>query len=58
MLIIIGYGLAMMMGLKLGLIGGGGSILAVPIMVYFLNVKPIVATGYSWVPYETLKVTL
>lgn len=44
---IAGYTLAMLMGLTLGLIGAGGSILAVPIMVYFLDVKPLVATGYS-----------
>lgn len=35
------------MGLTLGLIGAGGSILTVPILVYMLGIKPIVATGYS-----------
>ena len=35
------------MGLTLGLIGAGGSILTVPILVYLLGVKPVVATGYS-----------
>ena len=46
-MIIIGYMLAMLMGLTLGLIGAGGSILTVPILVYLLGVKPVVATGYS-----------
>lgn len=44
---ILGYLLAMVMGLTLGLIGAGGSILTVPIFVYLLGVKPIMATSYS-----------
>ncbi len=44
---IIGYFGALMVGLDLGLIGGGGSILTVPILVYFLGFSPIVATAYS-----------
>ena len=47
MLAITGYGLALLMGLTLGLIGAGGSILTVPILVYFLDVKPVLATAYS-----------
>lgn len=47
MFIIAGYSLAMMMGLTLGLIGAGGSILTVPILVYLFDVKPVVATAYS-----------
>lgn len=35
------------MGLTLGLIGGGGSILTVPILVYLLQVDPVPATAYS-----------
>lgn len=35
------------MGLSLGLIGGGGSILTVPIFVYLFAVEPITATAYS-----------
>jgi uncharacterized membrane protein YfcA len=35
------------MGLSLGLIGGGGSILTVPILVYLFQVPPVAATGYS-----------
>ncbi|MBC3844975.1 sulfite exporter TauE/SafE family protein [Winogradskyella echinorum] len=44
---ILGYFGALIVGLVLGLIGGGGSILTVPILVYFLNFSPIVATAYS-----------
>lgn len=47
MLILVGYCLALVMGVTLGLIGAGGSILTVPILVYFLHVPPVVATGYS-----------
>ena len=39
MFALAGYSLAMMMGMTLGLIGAGGSILAVPILVYFFGVK-------------------
>jgi uncharacterized membrane protein YfcA len=35
----IGY-LASIIGLSLGLIGGGGSILAVPILVYLFKINP------------------
>jgi len=35
------------MGLTLGLIGGGGSILTVPILVYLFEIDPVTATGYS-----------
>lgn len=46
-MLFLGYGLALIMGLTLGLIGAGGSILTVPILVYFLEVNPVIATGYS-----------
>ena len=42
-----GWIAAVLMGVTLGLIGGGGSILAVPILVYLLDVEPVRATGYS-----------
>ena len=35
------------MGTTLGLIGAGGSILAVPILVYILKINPLIATAYS-----------
>ena len=44
---IIGYAAAIIMGLSLGLIGGGGSILTVPILVYLFGVNPVVSTAYS-----------
>src|SRR5690606_15214980 len=34
-------------GVVLGLIGGGGSILTVPVLVYLLSVNPVTATAYS-----------
>jgi hypothetical protein len=44
---IIGYLASILMGLSLGLIGGGGSILTVPILVYLFKIPPVTATGYS-----------
>jgi len=44
---ILAYVGALFIGLVLGLIGGGGSILTVPILVYALSLDPVVATGYS-----------
>lgn len=44
---IIGYIGALIVGLVLGLIGGGGSILTVPLLVYLLGYNPVVATAYS-----------
>lgn len=44
---IIGFAGALVIGLVLGLIGGGGSILTVPIFVYILSIDPVMATAYS-----------
>ena len=44
---IVGYVLAILIGVTLGLIGGGGSILTVPILVYLFGMKPEMATSYS-----------
>lgn len=44
---VVGYIAAIAMGATLGLIGGGGSILTVPILVYLLHIDPVRATGYS-----------
>ena len=44
---ILGYILAVVVGVSLGLIGSGGSILTVPILVYVMGVNPILATAYS-----------
>ncbi len=46
-LLILGWALAVLVGLVMGLVGGGGSILTVPILVYLLGVEPVLATGYS-----------
>lgn len=43
----IGYALAVLVGISLGLIGSGGSILSVPILVYIMKVEPVLATAYS-----------
>ncbi|TNF00561.1 MAG: sulfite exporter TauE/SafE family protein [Bacteroidetes bacterium] len=47
MLEVFGYAGALLIGVVLGLIGGGGSILTVPVFVYILGVDPILATAYS-----------
>ena len=44
---IIGYFASLLIGISLGLIGGGGSILTVPVLVYLFGVNPILATAYS-----------
>ena len=44
---ILGYFGALLIGIVLGLIGGGGSILTVPILVYALGLSPVMATAYS-----------
>lgn len=44
---IIGYVGALIVGLVMGLIGGGGSILTVPLLVYLLGYNPVLATAYS-----------
>lgn len=44
---ILGYFGALLIGVVLGLIGGGGSILTVPILVYVMSVEPVTATAYS-----------
>lgn len=44
---IIGYFASALIGISLGLIGGGGSILTVPVLVYLFAVSPVTATAYS-----------
>ena len=44
---IAGYTASVLVGLSLGLIGGGGSVLTVPILVYFFAIDPVLATTYS-----------
>ena len=47
MLQYFGYIGALFIGLILGMTGGGGSILTVPILVYLMNFNPVTATAYS-----------
>ncbi len=44
---ILGYFAAFFIGAVIGLIGGGGSILTIPVLVYLLYLNPIIATAYS-----------
>jgi len=44
---ILGYLASILIGISLGLIGGGGSILTVPVLVYLFKVEPMLATAYS-----------
>ncbi|MCW5924962.1 MAG: sulfite exporter TauE/SafE family protein [Saprospiraceae bacterium] len=44
---LLGYVASAIIGVSLGLIGGGGSILTVPVLVYLMGVEPVVATAYS-----------
>jgi len=46
---LLGYIALAAMGITLGLVGAGGSILTIPILVYLLNVPIILATSYSLV---------
>ena len=43
----LGYLSAILIGISLGLIGSGGSILTVPVLVYLFNIDPLLATTYS-----------
>jgi hypothetical protein len=47
MLHVVGYLFSALIGISLGLIGGGGAILTVPVLVYLFGVNPVVATTYS-----------
>jgi len=47
LLVIIGYISSVLIGISLGLIGGGGSILTVPVLVYLIGIDPVTATAYS-----------
>lgn len=46
-MLILGYLASVLIGISLGLIGGGGSILTVPVLVYLFKVDPVLATAYS-----------
>jgi len=44
---IFGYLVSIFVGVVLGLLGGGGSILSIPILVYLFNIEPVMASAYS-----------
>lgn len=44
---IIAYIASVFIGISLGMIGGGGSILTVPVLVYMFGISPLVSTSYS-----------
>ena len=44
---LLGFVGAFIMGVVLGLVGGGGSILTVPVFVYLMSITPVTATAYS-----------
>lgn len=43
----LGYLAAILIGILLGLIGAGGSILTIPVLVYLIGIEPVHATSYS-----------
>ena len=47
MLHYFGYFAAIFIGLSLGIMSGGGSILTVPVLVYLIGVNPVLSTAYS-----------
>ncbi len=47
MLEILGYCFSILVGVVLGMLGGGGSILSIPILVYLFHVEPVLAQAYS-----------
>lgn len=44
---IAGYSASVLIGISLGLIGGGGSVLTVPVLVYLFHIDALLATSYS-----------
>ena len=45
----MGYVFGLLVGILLGLIGAGGSILTVPVLVYVVGISAVTATSYSLV---------
>jgi uncharacterized membrane protein YfcA len=43
----LGYAACVFIGIILGILGGGGSILAIPILVYLFHVDAVMASAYS-----------
>ncbi len=44
---ILGYLGALITGIVLGLLGGGGALLSIPVLVYLFKIEPQLATSYS-----------
>ena len=44
---ILGYLVSVLIGVLLGMVGSGGSILTVPVLVYLMGVDPLLATTSS-----------
>ncbi|MFC0775418.1 sulfite exporter TauE/SafE family protein [Terrimonas alba] len=44
---LLGYVASIVIGISLGMIGSGGSILTVPVLVYLMNINPLLATTSS-----------
>ena len=44
---LLGFLMAIIIGIVLGILGGGGSILSVPVLVYLFHLNPTTATAYS-----------
>ena len=44
---VAGFSASILIGVSLGLIGGGGSILTLPVLVYLLGISPVTSTAYS-----------
>ena len=44
---LLGYCFSILVGVVLGMLGGGGSILSIPILVYLFGVEPVLASAYS-----------
>ncbi|MDJ1504219.1 sulfite exporter TauE/SafE family protein [Xanthocytophaga agilis] len=44
---LFGFLSSILIGISLGLIGGGGSILTLPVLVYLLHINPVLSTSYT-----------
>lgn len=44
---LFGYAASLLIGFTLGLMGGGGSILSIPVLVYLFGIEPVRASAYS-----------
>jgi uncharacterized membrane protein YfcA len=51
---VVGYLLAIAMGISLGLLGGGGSVLALPVLVYIMGIEPKTAIAMTLVIVGTV----